>query len=90
MNLRDRSTVDLVVLGLLVVVALVVVAGFVGIILIELIHPEVDTDPLIRIESEILGVLVGALVGFVGGRGVGRAEEIDSILERGDVAEDEA
>ena len=70
----SRSTVDLVVLGLTAVIGFVIVFTLVGIILIELIHPEVDTESLIQVESEILGVLVGALVGFVGGRQVGRTE----------------
>lgn len=71
---KRRSTVDLVVLGITFVIAFVVCITLIGIIVIELVRPDIDTDPLISVESEILGVLVGALVGFVGGRGVGRAE----------------
>lgn len=70
----SRSTVDLVVLGITVVIAFVIIGTLVGVILIELFRPETDTESMIQLESEILGVLVGALVGFVGGRGVGRSE----------------
>lgn len=70
----ERGTIDLVVLVITGVIAFVIVASMVGIILIELLHPETDTEPMIRMESEILGVLVGALVGFIGGRQVGRGE----------------
>ena len=69
-----RPTIDTVVLLIAVVISFVIVASLIGIILIELIHPETDTEPMVRMESEILGVLVGALVGFVGGRQVGRGE----------------
>ena len=73
-DLGSRSTIDLVVLGITFVIAFVIVTSLIGIILIELIHPDTDTESLVRMESEILGVLVGALVGFVGGRSVGRSE----------------
>lgn len=73
-DLKSRSTIDLVVLGITFVIGFVIIFSMIGIILIELINPEVDTDSMIRLESEILGVLVGALVGFIGGRQVGRSE----------------
>jgi NhaP-type Na+/H+ or K+/H+ antiporter len=66
-----------VILGLTVVVGFVVVFGLVAVLVIELVRPETDTEPLLRIESEIIGVLVGALVGFIGGRGVGRSESVE-------------
>lgn len=71
---ENRSTADLVIMLVAVVICAILLLTLVGIIAIELVHPEFDSDPLVRVESEILGVLVGALVGFVGGRGVGRAE----------------
>jgi len=73
-RLVDRSATDLVVLAIVVIIGFILIFGAVGIVLIELIHPETDTDPLLRVESEILGVLVGALVGFIGGRATGRSE----------------
>ena len=61
-------------LAIIAIVGVILITGAVAIILIELIHPETDTEPLVRVESEILGVLVGALVGFIGGRATGREE----------------
>lgn len=81
LNLKSRSTVDLVVIGLTLIIGFVIVGTLIGIILIELIHPEVDTESLVRVESEILGVLVGALVGFIGGRSVGRTEKLTTDKE---------
>ena len=79
MKLRERSAVDLVVIGITATIATMLILTALAVLLIELIHPEVDTDALVRIESEILAVLVGALVGFVGGRGTGRAEGYERI-----------
>lgn len=74
MRLRERSATDLVVLGITFIVGTLLILTALAVVLIELIHPETDTDALIQVESEILAVLVGALVGFIGGRSVGRAE----------------
>jgi hypothetical protein len=76
-KLIDRPAVDVVLILVAIVVGTMLLLSSVAIILIELIHPETDTSELIRMESEILGVLVGALVGVIGGRGIGRAEALD-------------
>lgn len=73
-DLTHRSTVDLVVLAVAFIISFVIVVTLLGVILIELVHPETDTESMVRMESEILGVLVGALVGFISGRNVGRSE----------------
>lgn len=65
---RSRSTIDVVVLSLTFIIGFVIIFGLVGVVAIELIRPEVDTTSMVRLEAEILWVLVGALVGFVGGR----------------------
>lgn len=72
----ERTTVDVVILAITLVIGFTIVFTLVGIVLIELFHPDTDTESLVRIESEILGVLVGALVGFIGGRAAGRSEGI--------------
>ena len=74
MKLRDRPAADLAVLGIVFIVGFILIAGVVGIVIIEVVHPEFDSEPLVRAESEILAVLVGALVGFIGGRAHGQAE----------------
>jgi hypothetical protein len=76
-SLRNRSTTDLVVLAIIAIVGVILILTSVGVMLVEIFHPEVDTDPIIEAESEILAVLVGALVGFVGGRHAGRSEAED-------------
>jgi len=74
MRLRDRSATDLVVLGIVAIVGSILIFSAVSLLVIELIHPDTDTEPIVRVEGEILGVLVGALVGFIGGRAAGRNE----------------
>jgi hypothetical protein len=74
MRLRDRSATDLAVLGIVLIVGTILTVSAIGIALIEILHPESDTDAIIEAESEILAVLVGALVGFIGGRSLGREE----------------
>jgi hypothetical protein len=71
---RDRSATDLAVLGILFIVGFVLIISAIGVLMLELFQPDVDTAPIIEVESEILAILVGALVGFVGGRQAGRNE----------------
>jgi len=66
-----------VVLGFTLVIGAVLILTTIAIIVIELVHPETDTDGLVKIDTEVLAVLVGALVGFIGGRGYGRTEHTD-------------
>lgn len=74
MRWRDRSATDLAVLGILFTVAFVLITSALGVLILELVDPATDTTPIIEVESEILAILVGALVGFVGGRNAGRNE----------------
>ena len=71
---RDRSAADLAVLAIVGIVGIVLILTSVAIVLLALIHPTQDTSSLVEAETEILGVLVGALVGFIGGRAAGRGE----------------
>jgi hypothetical protein len=73
-RLRDRSAVDLVVLGIVVILGFILIVSSVSVLVLELVHPQVDTVEIVRVEGEILGVLVGALVGFIGGRAHGRSK----------------
>lgn len=56
------------------IIGFVLVLTTVSVIVIEVLHPDTDTDGLVQVESEVLGVLVGSLVGFIGGRAHGRSE----------------
>lgn len=77
MRFRERPASDIVVIGILIIVGLLTTIGAAGILTVEVIRPSANTDPAIEAETEILAVLVGALVGFVGGRAQGRNERDD-------------
>lgn len=72
--MKERPTADLVVLGVTLVIGSVLILTTIAVIVIEVVHPDTNTDGLVEVESEVLGVLVGALVGFIGGRSYGRTE----------------
>lgn len=80
--MRNRSAVDLVVLAITFTISVILVVTLVGVVVIEIVNGGNETtDALLEVESEILGVLVGALVGFIGGRGHGRSEALDVMRE---------
>ena len=72
-----RRTIDIVILGLTALVRLVVAVEVIGSILIVLFRPEVDIEPIFTAMTEVIVVIVGALIGFIGGRSVGRHERED-------------
>lgn len=84
-RLRDRSATDLAVLGILVIVGFVLAVSILGVFMLAIVRPEVDTSIVLETESEILAILVGALVGFVGGRTVGQNEAIDQRNRQRDI-----
>lgn len=79
-RLRDRPALDLVLILVALTIGALLIITALAVVLIELLRPGTDTSALIRMESEILGVLVGALVGVIGGRGIGRAESYERVL----------
>lgn len=78
-KLLARPAVDIVIVMVTFIIGALLLITAVAVVLIELIQPETDTSDLIRMESEILGVLVGALVGVIGGRGIGKAETYEAM-----------
>jgi hypothetical protein len=72
--MRERTTVDLVVIVFTLMVAFSVFSATVGIIVGKIVHPEIDVSPAGEIIAGIIETVVGALIGFVGGRAVGRNE----------------
>lgn len=75
-SLGKRSTTDLVVLILTVLVSVVLVlmilAGSIG----KIIRPELDMSRISESVNQTISAIVGALIGFVGGRAYGRHEQI--------------
>jgi hypothetical protein len=72
---KNRSTIDVVVILMTSMVGLTLVLIVVGAIILKLERPEIDLKGAGQVVGNILTTLVGALVGFVGGRATGRMEE---------------
>jgi uncharacterized membrane protein YgaE (UPF0421/DUF939 family) len=72
-----HPTVDFVIRLLTLLVCLVVAVEVIGTVAIYLIRPESDASPIFDALTETVTVIVGALIGFIGGRYVGRSEHID-------------
>ena len=72
---KNRSTFDIVVVILAATVGLTVMLVVLGVIMLRLFRPEVDVKGAGAVIGNILTTLVGALVGFIGGRATGKMEE---------------
>jgi hypothetical protein len=73
--MKGRSTVDIVIILLAGMVGATLTLGTIGIIIGKITHPEVDFAGGEKVVGNIIQTIVGALVGFVGGRATGRMEE---------------
>lgn len=71
---KNRSTTDLVVILFSLMVAVTVIMGAFGLIWIRMTQPQADIKAGSEFLGNIITTIVGALVGFVGGRAAGRAE----------------
>jgi len=68
------KTVDIVVIIFASMVALELIISVIGILYIRVVHPQIDTSRAGEVIQGITTTIVGALVGFIGGRATGRAE----------------
>ena len=71
---KDRSSIDVVVIILTCTIAGTLVVSIIGLVIMKLIHPEADTSRGAEAVSNIVTTIVGALVGFIGGRATGKYE----------------
>jgi hypothetical protein len=70
----QRKAADVVVVLFSAMVCLSVVIGTLTVIIAKIIHPQVDISRATEIIGNVLTTVVGALVGFVGGRATGKSE----------------
>lgn len=69
-----QPTIDFVIRCLTILVCLVISVEVIGMITIQLIHPSTSVSHIFDALTETVTVIVGALIGFIGGRYVGRHE----------------
>lgn len=67
-RLRDRSTGDLLVLMVTATVCLAIIASGVTIVIVELNHPDTDTEAGLRSITGIINTLIGLIAGFLAGK----------------------
>lgn len=68
MALTDRTTSDLVILILAASIGALAVLSGVGIILIELVRPEIDTSESVAAIRDVMTGVAGAVVGYLAGK----------------------
>lgn len=73
-ELKERSAADVVVIIFAAVVSLVLIVTLIGSIILKLVHPGIDLGKVSDFMTNTLTTLVGALVGFIGGRAYGKTE----------------
>lgn len=75
-----NRTADFIVQLFAVLVATMIAMTGVTVIIIEILSPETNTDSVLAIETEMLQTILGALIGFLAGKGEGAAQERERTL----------
>jgi hypothetical protein len=78
-DLRNRPTTEIVVLLLTMLVCTVLILVIVGIVILRIVHPELDLTKAGDAIFNMISTIIGALVGFISGRMYGNREERDKI-----------
>ena len=72
---KARSAADIVVILFAAMVTLTCVIVGLGLVVARIMHPEANLHGGVELLTNILTTVVGALVGFIGGRATGRYEQ---------------
>jgi hypothetical protein len=68
---RDRPTPDLIVMFLAAIVGVLMIGAMLSVIYLEAVHAAVDLDKLSARLADVTNTLIGAIVGYLAGRGAG-------------------
>lgn len=80
LDFGSRSTTDTVVLMLTLLICVVMFTICAGTIVAKALRPEMEVSRAAEAINNMLSTIVGALVGFIGGRAQGRHEERQAQL----------
>lgn len=69
MTTPKRSTADIVIIVLTVVISIVVLIAITGLILLEIYRPDADIKSLAQRIGTITSQLIGVIVGYIAGKG---------------------
>jgi hypothetical protein len=72
---KNRATFDVVVILMTAMVGVTLILIVIGAVILKLERPDIDLKGAGQVVGNILTTVVGALVGFIGGRAAGRMEE---------------
>jgi hypothetical protein len=65
---REANTTERIVYLFAIVLAELLVVDVLAIILLTAFAPDINLEPLVVASSEILAMMLGAVIGFIGGR----------------------
>jgi hypothetical protein len=65
-----RSTSEILILMMGSVVCLSVLVGALGVIAVEVFHPQYDTDAVIVLLNDVVRVMLGAVIGYSAAAGL--------------------
>ena len=72
--MKNRPTIDIVVIMLTAVVGMLLILTTVGLIAFKMYRPDADITRGAELIANTMTIVVGALVGLIGGRAAGRLE----------------
>jgi hypothetical protein len=71
-----RATVDILVIILAAIVGVALLLLTLGLLVAKIVNPNIDVSTMSALISNMITTIVGALVGFIGGRAVGKSEAV--------------
>jgi len=77
-KLSHRSTSEIVVLLFALLISIVLVVMVVGAVIGKILHPELEMSNIVEVVTLMISNILGALVGFIGGRAYGKLEQIEN------------
>lgn len=69
MALSERPTADLVMLIITLLIALSILLTGAGVFLLALFHPEYNMQAVLSAFAEVIGLMIGAVLGYLAGKG---------------------
>lgn len=67
--MSDRSTADLVILIVTLLVAVAILMAGAGIFLLALLNPNYPMTEAFAVFGQVVGLLIGSVLGFLAGKG---------------------
>ena len=76
-----NTMTDFVVFAFVSIVVIILSTTVVGLLVLAIVQPDVDRSTLVGSLVDIMTTIIGALIGFIAGKGQGRSEVHDEQAE---------